>query len=625
MGKTQMNLSFEVNYFDPKGKVCSSAVGEGWHEERGSWRNPELGLQFDFRLKPDANGTMLRIPADSLLETGNCKFKDLVVVNPDFSCCENRDGKYLIPWASGYLCRTSGHDCAQYELPLFNETAWNVSWGNMPLYAFFRNGGACMGLIEGGKLDAGLRLRTAWGSRQSYSLDAVFNIREKAVDDALDEDMTILFTQISGDWKDAAKWYRKYNREVRKLRTIAERCGSEPDLDYSSRALTVRCRLAVKPLPTQILEQTPENEPVPRVFLTYENIRTIAEEFHRQGVGPAEFSLVGWGHGGHDGAFPQLFPTVDGCGSEQDLRDLIAEINRLGYHISLHDNYYDGYTLARNFSLEDVCRDSGEYGGPVVGGGRLGGGQAYRVCPQKALGYAEANFREVNKRLPGLHGPYFVDVISIIAMRRCAHPVHPIDRRDNSIYYKKILKLQHDSFGISMSEGVRDWALPELDRAYMIYNLDQVTEPFCDEHIPFYQMVYHGILLYNNCRLQINEFPGSRRYLENLSWGGLPMIYFHHRYNPAWDANSGWGADLTFEGPEKLKRDAAAVKRMTDDLAALASTQKAFLDDFIIHNDGAVAETLYSNGVRVFVNYDTEEAVLPGGIRIPARDIAVKS
>lgn len=96
--------------------------------------------------------------------------------------------------------------------------------------------------------------------------------------------------------------------------------------------------------------------------------------------------------------------------------------------------------------------------------------------------------------------------------------------------------------------------------------------------------------------------------------------------NSDWRLLSVWtpSADLTFEGAEKLKRDTAVIKRMTDDTAALASTQKAFLDDFILHNSGAVAESVYSNGVHVFVNCGDDAVVLPCGIRVPARDIAVK-
>ena len=75
---------------------------------------------------------------------------------------------------------------------------------------------------------------------------------------------------------------------------------------------------------------------------------------------------------------------------------------------------------------------------------------------------------------------------------------------------------------------------------------------------------------------------------------------------------------------EKLKRDTAVIKRMTDDIAALASTQKAFLDDFFLHNSGAVAESVYSSGVHVFANYGDDAVVLPCGMRVPARDIAVK-
>ncbi len=75
---------------------------------------------------------------------------------------------------------------------------------------------------------------------------------------------------------------------------------------------------------------------------------------------------------------------------------------------------------------------------------------------------------------------------------------------------------------------------------------------------------------------------------------------------------------------EKLKRDIAVIKRMTDDTAALASTQKAFLDDFILHNSGAVAGSVYSNGVHVFVNCGDDAVVLSCGIPVPARDIAVK-
>ena len=55
-----MKLSFEVSYFDPSGKIRFSAVREGWAEENGTWRNPELGLAFAFRLDPERRSYVRR-------------------------------------------------------------------------------------------------------------------------------------------------------------------------------------------------------------------------------------------------------------------------------------------------------------------------------------------------------------------------------------------------------------------------------------------------------------------------------------------------------------------------------------------------------------------------------------
>lgn len=610
---------FEIACYTPQGTKERLVSGPVACTGTGDWCDPERGLAFSWAFEPVAEGLRLRIPGASLREDGKYKLGSITICCSAFHGTEGDGGTFMTPYASGYLTHTHGHRPAEHLLAVFNERKWQVSWGNMPLYGFFRDGRCRIGLLEEGRFDADLRLRTAYGAEKSYALDPVLYIRQEPLEPAAGGDRTLLLAEVEGDWRAAAKWYRRYNLEVRKLPTIAERVRTEPDLAYSTRSLTIRCRMAVKPLPTQILEQRPENEPAPRVFLTFDNVREIAEEFARQGVGPSEFCLVGWNHGGHDGAFPQLFPVADGCGSEDDLRGLIDRMNALGYHLSLHDNYYDGYTLARNFDFDDVCREFGEYGGPMVGGGRLGGGQAYRVCPARAVKYAEANFAEVKRRLPGLHGPYFVDVISIIPMKPCSHPRHPLDRRGNSECYRRILKLQHDTFGLSMSEGGRDWALPELDRTYMIYNLDRPVEPFCDEHVPLYQMAYHGIVLYNNCRLFINTLPGDRAYVENLAWGGLPMLYYHHIFNPSWGAGGGWSLDLTYEGPEKLAADVAVFKRMSDDVVKLSPLQQTFMEDFIRHDNG-LTETVYANGMRLFVNAEEHALPLPGGETVPARD-----
>ena len=195
--------------------------------------------------------------------------------------------------------------------------------------------------------------------------------------------------------------------------------------------------MAVKEVPPKVFEQTPETAPIPKKLMSFNNISEIAAEFAKQKVGPAEFCLVGWNYGGHDGAFPQLFPVEEVCGGEEELKRTIESVDKSGYPLSLHDNYYDGYTLAENFDLDDACCQNDPFRTPLKGGGALSGGRAYRVCPEKAANkYASVNIPEVAERL-NIRGAYFSDVISIIPMCKCYHPEHPVNRLQNADYYKK--------------------------------------------------------------------------------------------------------------------------------------------------------------------------------------------
>ena len=51
-----------------------------------------------------------------------------------------------------------------------------------------------------------------------------------------------------------------------------------------------------------------------------EVVKEILRRFKAAGIDNAEFCLVGWNKGGHDGAFPDLFPVEKTLGSEDELR-----------------------------------------------------------------------------------------------------------------------------------------------------------------------------------------------------------------------------------------------------------------------------------------------------------------
>jgi hypothetical protein len=253
--------------------------------------------------------------------------------------------------------------------------------------------------------------------------------------------------------------------------------------------------------------------------------------------------------------------------------------------------------------------------------GVLAGGQPYRICAQMAAEkYAPANLPKCAGL--GVNGAYFVDVISIIGMSKCYSAGHPLSRGGNAKHYKRILRMQQEFFNVSMSEGARDWALPELDRTYMVLNCIDVPYSCVDTLIPFYQLVYHGLIIYNNFREGVNSFPGEELYLKNVAWGGLPLIYFHHLFHPEWSADEGWAKDLTLDGPEKLAEDVERIKRMSKDLDRLADLRHVAIAEIVQHGD-MLSETVYADGARVFVNYADSATETPTRQVVPARDFLV--
>lgn len=611
-------MKHEIAYFNSEGNVEWSLLTKdnGWDINNSSAWNRQLGIGFSWEMKEEKGRTLLRIPRDSFREEGTCRLKDIVPCQGHISGHEGDGGALVLPLDSGRLCFTKGKEAEEYWFTHFRHPN-KIYWSNMSVIGQYAGGQAQATIIEGGKFDAQLRVRTNWGTDGLYIIDAVFAVRDFVADELLNEDLTMFLGKFAGDYRAIAEFYREYNLNVRNLPTLTEKATNNPDLDYSSRAMTIRCRMSVKPLPWQP-EQTPENEPPVKVYMTFADIRTIADEFARQEVGPCEFCLVGWNHGGHDGAFPQLFPIEEACGGEAELRKTIEYVKSLGYPISFHDNYYDGYLLADNLDPNDICiKHDGEL---CIGGGELlAGGTAYRICAKQAkIKYAADSFKKISTF--DLKGAYFVDVLSIIGMEKCYHEEHPLSRQGNAKYYKEILKMQQEYFKVSMSEGTRDWALPELDRAYMIFNCIDIPLACVDEAIPLFQIVYHGFLIYNNFREGVNTFPGSRLYLLNLAWGGLPLIYFHHLFNPNW--KNGWANDLTFETPEKLSADTAVFKHMTNDISRLEHLRNIFISDFHWHGE-ELSETVFSNGSRIWTNYSSETKIIPSGDAIPASDFIV--
>ena len=459
---------------------------------------------------------------------------------PCFGAAKEGDKGYMvIPKDVGLLCNFKNKKPGEYDIPIYG-----FNNCNMPLLGMVRDESGFAGIITSGQFDAQLHITTNSGVRGTYSVDPIFKLRSFVKEKRLSDDLNIQYhflVKEEANWLGVAKRYRKYNTEYRKIQPLRDRVKSSPELAYSAQALEVRMRMGVKPVPTPVLEQTPENEPLMRTFLTFKKLRDIFDEFHNQGIDKTEFCVVGWHSGGHDGRFPQLFPVEQVFGGEEELRKSIAHGQSLGYQIVSHDCYDDSYRISKDWDEKNVRKNPD---GQLHKGSRYAGGQSYNLCRIQAYEVFAKRDEPMVKEL-GFKGVHYNDVLSILGPTACYDPKHPATRRQDAEASNKILALSKEIFGGVQSEGPLDFTATVLDRVLYItihFKESPVTGlPYMDELVPLYPAVYHGTLLYNIWNDCVNTEPGNEFYLKNIEYGGMPVAYFYGHF---WlDPGKNWLGD----------------------------------------------------------------------------------
>ena len=407
--------------------------------------------------------------------------------------------------------------------------------------------------------------------------------------------------------------FAKTERETRlsrgEIRTLREKCESDA-VEYARKYPSIRIRMGWKPSPSPVHHQTLENEPDMFVACSFERVSEIADELKRQGVEGAELQLVGWNQSGHDGRFPQLFPADSRLGGNEGLKKTIAHVKSLGYRISLHTNLIDAYEIADTFTWDDICvkRD-----GTYKQWGHYCGGYAYRVCLEKQLKNNRRDLPSVASL--GLNGLHFIDVISIVVPDSCYAKEHPCYTKEGIKLAQTIIKESRELMGAFSSEGTMDFTLKDLD--YGLYvsfgdGFGQSTVPFADELLPFFELTYHGILLYNPISPTVN-YPIKQnrdRIIYHLR-GGKPSFYFYSKFRTGGAKNWMGEVDLTAESDEKLAESVSHIAKSAKEYLAHADRQLVFMKEYETFGNGIEVAT-YEDGCRVVGNFSETDATYDG-------------
>lgn len=445
-----------------------------------------------------------------------------------------------------------------------------------------------------------------------YSLETVFDFTKN---DPVYDDIRIEVVPLKADASlgDFAAAERNLRLERGEIVPLAEKCKREA-VEYARKYPLIRIRMGWKQSPSPVLHQTLENEPEMHAVVTFARVRDIADSLKAHGVAGAELQLVGWNKSGHDGRYPQLMPPEEKLGGMEELKKTIAYVKALGYRISLHTNTIDAVEVADCFTWDDVVvTRQGEY----YQCGHYSGGYAYHVCLHKQLKNAMRDLPEVAAL--GLNGLHFTDVISIVLPDTCLAQDHPCSTAEGIRLAQENMRYTRELFGAFSSEGCMDFALRELD--YGLYvsfgdGFGKAIIPVTDTLVPFFELTYHGILLYNPTSPTVNypiKTPADK--LTFRMRGGRPSFYFHSRFRYG---EPNWMGDVDLVATDNASLDHAArlIAEAVEENKDLRDLQLVYMTDYTLEENGVEVAT-YADGTRIAGNFSQEEQTWEGIVLPP--------
>lgn len=425
------------------------------------------------------------------------------------------------------------------------------------------------------------------------------------------EDIEIEYYNLeNGDYSEMARLYRAVQLERYGCIPLSERVKKDKRLARAAESIAVRVRQGWKPAPSKQENQTLQTEPDMHVACDFEKTGKLVDEFVRQGIANAEFCLVGWNRMGHDGRYPQIFPVEAKLGGEEKLKELTQKAKAYGYNIVGHDNASDAYTVSEQWDEEYLLKNSD---GSLYKMDVWSSGRAHKICPKRYYELFAEEHCEKMREL-GFTGIHYIDVVTILTLLECHDKNHPLNRKQAAQWYRKLMEKSRETFGGFSSEAGYDFAASSLDYAlYTSFFLSGENLPeICDEPIPFWQIVYHGIILYNPGTYTLNyAAKGKENRLRYFEYGGRPLVCVYANFAVGEGKDWMGREDIRLDSSEEMVESVSKIKLMSEDYEWLKEVRYAFMES---HNriSNGVYEIKYSNNVTVNVDYNASTVSMTG-------------
>ncbi|MBO5254840.1 MAG: hypothetical protein J6B07_03340 [Opitutales bacterium] len=481
----------------------------------------------------------------------------------------------------------------------------------LPYYAMKTPKETFIGIIDGMRFEFNVNVEVAGGMYRMYPR---WHIADIGV--APYEDITITYYTLpqNADYNEMAKAYRKHRfTKNKRIKPLKERFKTQPHLEKMAKSVPVRIGFAskkfdrkkdsvdfypygTKPFVDEKYGVKALREEYPVEGWKFLHAIPVLKEVKLLGMDDICVCISGYQTGGGDGRCPTSFPICKEAGGEDALKRLIKAGQELGFIMDGHSNYTDAFTCSPDWSTDFICKTPDD---KLETNGAWTGGKAYNLCLVSA--YDKIIKNDLKKIADiGFKGSHYIDVFTAVYPYRCCDPKHFGTRKDVAKIQNKIAKLCRDLFGGFSSECGYDHIIDKVD--YINYVSAQMLSKyvnknpsmkFVDKFVPFWELVYHDIVLHNADKIT-QQVVSQENNLTLVEFGARPIFYMVN------------------------KRNMADIKKAYDQFVKL---RHLMVEEMLSHKEVAknVFVVSYASGEKIVVN-KSNKAYMYNNVEIPAKD-----
>lgn len=593
--------------------------------------NPDYSISVSIEYTLDKGNLVVNIPIDSL----NYDQKEMNVLEmsvlPFFGAAgTDKTGYMFVPDGCGSLIYLNGDKTGinPYENPIYGEdgvisdeaasTASTQIY--LPVFGLKSDDTAFLGIVESGAANADICAQVS-GKETSYNqiytkfrtceksskIDSIMNLTNNTVyqKDKFDYDMRIRYVFLEdskADYVGMANAYAEYLEDNNAIKKFEQKDGLM--LHFQA--------IASVPYVKNILGIPIDSA---KSMTSYVQLQEMVEKYLNNGVGNLNVSYIGWYNGGTEGTVSDGIKLVGSLGSKKEFNTLIDYLNdsNVGFYPQYELQYVantDGFNVNKKSSrdLSNMAAYKYKYSLATL---------QQEKDDRRAI-VSPTYFSDITKGfLKDLSG-YKIKGVSTAGsgyeLNSDFNEKRPVYRQESAEKTAEQLAMLNDNnYSVSVS-GANAYALKNADLIVDV-PMSSSGNYMLDVDVPFYQIVLHGRVPYAS--MPVNKSGNYREsVLKLIEYGSAPSFEFMYEDNIelANTDSSYYSANF-----ESWYDDSIELYNELNGIYGNLNNEKIVAHTICAEN---VYCTKYSNGTRIYTNFNNEEFTVDG-VTIKSQDYAV--